>query len=700
MTRLRVLFDSLPGLFFHAGGAAALFLCWRLFGLPSPGLDGRLLPLSWLLAAVAFPRIKPHPAAWGCLLTSCLACAFWRTGPSLLLAAKASIIAGLLPAAAAAVKGRGGIFLALLPFAPAIIFLVPFTGDEPTNAALAQSILVDHDLDTSNNIRQMDRWSPVQPEIGDRPDISHHMPLFALLISPGLPFGAIGIRVVCLLISVAAGFMLLKLLRSVGAPDPAFWALASMVLLPGAGVLGLAYPDWTAAGLICAGALLSRGRRGLAWAFAAAIVLAALKLRFAPAGAGLVLAAILERNRSERTRLFAGAAAVLVLLLAADYLLLGGRFFWVRYGNIASLQVVLFRSWASAGSVLLAPFWTLFDSEAGLLWRAPWLLLAPAGMAALRQRVPATYRSLMLASILYAASIFIWMPDFWHGMPTPSGRLFVPLLPLFVSGAAFSGRGNRLLLALSAFPAALAFSMPLVRFNSMDGTDRLLQELGSTFGPSLARVFPSWVRPDPAIAAAWAVAAIVFLWMIYVRRQKAAACFAALCLIGAGYIAPRLAEFSWEAEDLPSDNRIGCSLYPESSDPLERIGWPGSLERLLRLSGEDDAILLPMPSGRDSIELEITLRGFSSGAPAGLEVLCGSVDTIVSLPTGLVPLPDWLASIRGRSAERAMEPGNIRDSTVVLRFPAGGGRILALRNARPVPSGPLDGLYIDRIEIH
>src|SRR5512137_734532 len=98
MNRRRVPHDRLQGLFFHAGGAAALFICWRLFGLPSPGLDGRILPICWLAASAVFARGRPHPAAAACLITACIASAFWRAGPAVLLVVRISSIAGLFPA--------------------------------------------------------------------------------------------------------------------------------------------------------------------------------------------------------------------------------------------------------------------------------------------------------------------------------------------------------------------------------------------------------------------------------------------------------------------------------------------------------------------------------------------------------------------------------------------------------------------------
>jgi hypothetical protein len=459
--------------------------------------------------------------------------------------------------------------------------------------------------------------------------------------------------------------------------------------------MGLAYPDWAAAGLLSAGSLLSRGKHGFARACVFALLLAALKLRFAPLGAGLVVAAALEKTRKGRTVLLLEAVALLAAILAVDHLLLGGRFFWARYGNFDSLRVIYYRTLGTIPTIVSAPFWMLFDSEAGLIWRAPWLLLAPAGYAALRRRAPFLCRSLLLATSLYLATMIVWLPDSWHSMPTPSGRLFVPILPMLAACAAFSGRGGRLLVALSVLPAALAYSMPLLRFNSLDGTDRLFQYLD----PSLAGAFPSMVRPDALVAAAWACAAIAFTLLVYRDRQKGAACLAAICLVGAGSLAHRLGRFAWEAEDLPPDYRIGCSLYPTGSDPVERMGWLGSPERLLRLSSREDAVILPIPEDRESIEVEITLRAFSSGPPMGLEILCGPADTSVTVPSLMAPVPGWLESVRGEGIAMPPEPGTAAETRIGLRIPAGGQRMVALRCVPPVPAGPLDGIYLDRIEI-
>ena len=699
MSSLREAAGRMQGLIGHAGGAAALFLGWRFFGLPSPGLEGRLIPLCWLLAGAVAPGARFSKAAAGALLGSVLCFAFWRAGPAVTMAARVLPVAGLFPAMIHSARYRAGLLLSAVPVAPLVILLVPFTGDEPTNAALAQSIIVDHDLDTSNNMRQMDRWSPVRLEIADQPGLSHHMPLFAVLISPGLPFGAAGIRAVCILLSVAAGYAFLALLRKARAPDPSLWALAGLLLLPGAGVFGLAYPDMTAAGLLAAGALLSRGRNGFVAACAVTLLLAALKLRFAPAGVGLMVSTVLERSRRGRLMLSAGAVLLLAAVLSADHFLLGGRLFWLRYGNVEALRLISYRTFDSLPSMAAAPFWMLFDSEAGLVWRAPWVLLAPAGYAAFRARAPQVSRSLLLASVLYIVTILLWLPDTWHSMPTASGRLFVPLLPLLAACAAFAGRGGRPLLLLSAMPSAFALSMPILRFNLFDGIDRVFDQLGPSLAQTLAGAFPAMLRPDALQAVCWAASGAVLIILAYGGRRTATVGFAAACLVAAGALAPRLRPLSWEAESLPPDYRLGCSQYPGSVDPTERMAWPGSQEPLLRLSTEDDAVLLPVPPGRDSIRVEVSIRAVSDGDPARMEIICGAADTSIAVPARLAPVPGWLTAVRHGRIQRREVPEAVAETTLVVRLPAR-GMLLALRCGRPLPTGPLEGIYLDRIRIY
>lgn len=686
-----------PGLIFGMAASIWAFALWRLLGMPSPGIEGRLLPLCVLLAGVASPSRGPGRAGQVCIAVFTIASLLWQVGGLAFVICRVSLAACCIPSCISAARGRFGMARALLPFAPIIILMVPFTGDEPYNAALGESIWVDGDLNTTNNLRQLDPNSAVEPEHGDLGGISHHLPLFALLISPGLLLGSAGIRILCLIVSGISGLLILKVLAKAHAPDPGGWAALGMLLLPGAGILGLAYPDWAAAGLVAAGALAAGKRRRIAVSLILALALTALKTRYAPAGAGLVAAAVLSSGRKKLVPAVLLTVAAVTAVLVADRFALGGRLFWIRYGNLEFLRTLLYRTAAEAGMMISAPFWALFDSEAGLLWRAPWLLVVPAGAAAFRRRAPEAFRALAWASALYTIALFVWLPDFWHSSPTPTGRLFVPLIPFLVGCAAFAARGSRPVLALSAVATALSMAIPAVRFNHMDGTDVFISMVARLGGPGLQAALPSSVRPDALVALAWlGVAAAAFV-LVHRRNGRAVAYLLAAAFMAASFASRAMTAGVYEAEDLAADFRIGCGLYPESDDPMLRNAWTDSRERLLRLSNGMDAVILPVPATDAWGTASITLRGDPSG-DFGLRITCGSVDTLVHPLAVPAPLPPWVGEVRGGRVVRRVAAGDLLEETVEVELEPGPGRTLLLRaDGPPFATDPDQGIFLDRI---
>lgn len=687
------------GLAAHAAGAVFLFLFWRIAGMPAPGLAGRLIPLAWLLAGFISPRSGPGWPGASCLVISAAAGFFWELSDLAAAVSMASMTAGVFPAMLRSFR-RGGrhAVSALLPVAPLLLLSVPFTGDEPLNAALCESIFRDGDTDVSDNLRQIDRWASVSPEAGAPVEgISHQQPLFALLLVPGLWFGIPGYRLLPLIISILAAWLTGRCARTAGSKDGAMAGAAALLLLPGAACAGLAYADWAAAALVAAGALGAGGRRPLLTALAAALALAALKLRFAPLGAGLVISVLAGRKDMGPARTVLAVLVFTAIALAADRFLLGGRIFWVRYGNVEFLSTLWNRTISSGGDLLRLPVDALVDQEAGLLWRAPWLIAAVPGAVALAKAKTPAGRALLVSGALYIAGLVLWTPTEWHSMPTPAGRFFIALMPLAASAASIRGI-PRPLLVCSILASAMYIAVPGLRFNHMDGCDAFFDILGRDLPANLCLALPSMVRPAAVVTAAWLAFWVLISFLLLKERNRAALVLAALALPAAAAMAAST-HGVFEAEDLSPDFRIGCSLYPLSQDPPERMSWPGSKERLLRLGESGDAVLLPVePGNGDSIRVELSLRGFTTGAEAPvLAVRLGDLSERVAVATPQNPLPDWIARVRAGTAPPP-SPGNSRDTLTVLDMPCGSGAgVLILSPSGSYPAG--EGIFLDRVRI-
>jgi hypothetical protein len=378
----------------------------------------------------------------------------------------------------------------------------------------------------------------------------------------------------------------------------------------------------------------------------------------------------------------------------------GGQFFWSRYGNLPFLKTLFFRTLGSAGSLALAPVWMLVDQEAGLLWRAPWIILAVPGMRILAQRDRVLFRHLLLASAMYLAALLLWQQMEWHSMPTPWGRSFVLLLPLLAPAAAAAfeqGRG-RPLAALSLIVSSAVVAWPGTRFNHLDGADSLITALGPVAGPGFPLSFPSMVRPVLVVTLLWMLAWTAVVILMVRGRHRCAAAVGLTALAAAAASSPEIPRH-WEAEDLSSDYRIGCSLYPDSPDPRERMFWDGSQERLLRLSAPGDMIVLPVPGDPSGmVTVAVTARAMPEAVVLGLEVATADTSVVLGVVSRQIPPPEWIRSVRGGRIERESHPGILTDTLLVARLECTGGSV-CIRPAEPAAHTGRSGVYIDCIEV-
>lgn len=686
------------GALFHVFAAGAVFLAWRLLGMPHPATLGRLIPLELLLTALVLgrrPLPRLSPVFLGAFLLTAL---FWASGPAMLLLAGISGVLVGFPGMLAAAEGRLGPFRALLPIAPLLVLLPLFTGDEPHHATITESFVAPG----------AGRFGNLTTQYGDPAEgVTHHQQLYPLLLVPGYPLGIPGVRIVNLLIAAGASLLLARLLAREGMETAAAGGVAvlGMLLLPGSGILGLVYPGWCAVLLLSAGVLAGSGGRPwgarLASICIVSVLLFLVKTRFAPLSLGLLAALSMTSRGWRRWLIPAAAAAGVLAVVALDATLLDGRLFLVRYGNGLTFRHLAENLSTRFPSVALGMLSSLVDGESGLLWRAPWLLAALAGLPALRRRSRTLFLWLGLPAVFYLALLFVWMPMDWASAPTPPGRLLLPAMPVLLASLGFMlrERGTRLLVWISLALSAALIAFPSLRFNFFDGTDTLMTAFWGRFS-GLVEHLPSQVRPRALPYVLWTLWAIVLVRLCTLARGRALPAGLLAGALGLGLLSahPRT---SWEAEDIPPDYRTLCVDYPEERDPSDRKHWIATVQRMLLLHDPRDAVRLPVDAVEgESLDVEVRFSSLpDSGSIPGILLSCGAG-------------PE---SLRVASEHFEEEVLLRRDSLITLPFTAGyyseiradfrlaAGAPPCTLTIRPLGMesrrDPLSGIYLHRVVI-
>lgn len=692
------------GRLFFTAGAVILFLIWRVAGLPCPGSLGRIIPVMWLLCGVVFPSAKIPELSIALLIVASILMFFWSAGEAVYYSGLVVAVAGIFPGIFLASQKKGGVVRAIIPFIPILILIVPFTGDEPFNFALAESILKDQDLNINNNLRQLDPFSEVSPFISDTVEgVSYHQPLFAILLIPGLPFGIPGVRLISLVFALAAGLLLSGFLKDAGFKHAAGWGAAALLLMPGVASLGLAYPAWLVVGLTVLAMWLGwKGKLSITGVLILAITVALIKIRFAALGTGFLIVWFYDQKREKRIKAVVMFVTAVILILIVDKYFLGGRLFWIRYGNIYVLRIILYRTLDKFSTILAAPLGILLDTEAGLLFKAPWVLLAFPGLFYLFKFDRKLFRWVFIPSVLYILILILWMPGEWHGAPTPVCRLMIPLLPMFIASAACmmrKGIGAGLLKA-SVILSSIYLVFPILRFNAADGSDRLLTALSRSTGFIYTRFFPSMIRPEALLFILWGIAAIIVLYILHRGKREGMEMAIAVSIFIGALAAYPVSVF--EAEDLDGEFRQGGSLFPESPNPDIRTVWMRDTQRMLKLSNPSDRLYFPVPPGSDPVVVAITGVFVEGDSITGIRVSCGDdFREEIRLVSTLLPAPGWVNELRGSAPELEFNPGNMRDTTLTFTIHSCSDSVIVVS---PVGVSVYDeegfgGVYLDRIEL-
>jgi hypothetical protein len=605
---------------------------------------------------------------------------------------------------------RPSILFFLLPFV-VYIALLPWSarhrqpdGDEPFYLLITHSLAYDLDADLTNNYAQgdwrhfMDR--PIEPQPGDPVGAngerySRHNELLPMVLAPAYRLaGKTGALAMMALLTAALAWMTPRLARHY-VPELPGETLAAWALVAFAPPLLLySYQVWVEvpAALLAAVAIdrifsIDGGRRWGAKEWLGlglpVLLLPLLKIRLILISGPLLVLGWWHAGRPRRPLL------ILAGLLAG---LAGGM---LLYNQILYSNPLKIHTWqevdpASYGlaSYLKGMSGLFFDAAFGLFGCAPlWLILLPALL------LLAARRSRLLAhmAVLSLPYLLVVVPRIeWYGGWSPPFRYALIAMPLL--GVALvpllAGIGNRpgaraLLGGLAALTLALTLvwvAVPGWTYNFADGRTYALDALSGRLGLDAARFFPSSIHPR---AATWAwpllsIPLVSLLWWLpgRSRRPTGAATLAGVALVLAAAAllpaaAARVPSRIIELED-PQVRKSGGHLYPDRW-VIERARYRGGW--VLRVGERLEAPVVP---GGKRLKLRlITELIRNQPVPFTLDVKEG--DRL---------LASWTP---GR--ERVWEAVDVGP----VDWKAGEPLVLAARG--PAPSGALNGVILDKVEL-
>lgn len=479
------------------------------------------------------------------------------------------------------------------------------TGDEPHYLMAAASLWQDGDFNQLNQYQaEEDRqfhWGKLEPKISDivtpTSVVSQALGLlYPLLLALGYGLGGrLGASLTSLVGIALALAGIAAMCRRWGLParSVGLATLLAVTAFPMSLFLGQIYPESLGMALTALGVVLLESSSLLTATLGVPVVvllLALTKTRFYPIF-GLLLLFLCLRLWAAHPR----KAALFALLcagggtsfLAADKLLLGGEFFFHRFGTLHQMSAYFPDAeslWGGLGLFL--------DQEAGLLSIGPLWLLA-AGLAFGGAGLPTASRW-RLRGFLAANFVVIAAHPMWHSLPTPQGRYLLVVMPLlipFLAAACTSRRRVEPLLAVAALGGMLSWGALVKtgwRGNQGIGLGFSWIHLEKLTGAPLSLVVPSLVRLSPhdvLLLAAWCYNAIgaagaIYLWWRRDRNGILVVCFPAVLL---GILAlPFAAAHSLVVRELqPETSWVVLArqghIFPDIPDPYfhdeAQAGW-------------------------------------------------------------------------------------------------------------------------------
>jgi hypothetical protein len=394
-------------------------------------------------------------------------------------------------------------------------------GDEPFYLLVTESIVKDHDLDLSNQYRDIAHTDTGRPDLvpqGGDPkgphgeQYSRHEPFLPLLMAPWyMLFGLPGAIATIALFGVLLVRSLVRWLEDEGISDATIRALMPLIIF-GPPLIFYAvriWPEVPAAFCFVEALRGVRQRRAQRW-IPALLALVMLKLRFVLIGVMLVPFVVRERKRA---------------LIALSILALPMLVIWIASGSATSVH-----SWRELMPVAPVPylhglFGLILDGAAGIAFQAPFYLLGIFALARWRS-MPEGFRLGAIASVLYLVTLLPRAE--WHGGWSPPLRYIVVFIPLLALGAAALYEQSQ---AARAWLAPIAIwtigltvhgiAEPWRLFHIASGENAVGEWLSSMYQSDFSRLFPSFIRPNFAAIAGAVGFVVVFLFLC---RTGAPAC--------------------------------------------------------------------------------------------------------------------------------------------------------------------------------
>jgi hypothetical protein len=396
---------------------------------------------------------------------------------------------------------------------------LPPAGDEPHYLLIAHSLLVDHDLEVSNNYERGDYLTyyagPLRPHYArpakDGSLYSLHGPGLPVLIAPALAIGGYRGAVLWIAVIGALGTLFVwKAAHTLTSDVTAAWVAWAAAALTAPVVLEstLIYPDAVAGTVLCGGVLATLTASSLSIRGAAALgagigLLPWLHTRFVPlAGILAVVIALRLIRTSAAWRRWVPtllALGVPIGLSVAAWLLYSAKL----YGTFDPMSAYDGGTPLRPERVVSGLLGLVGDQEFGLIPNAPVHLLWIGGALALSKH----HKRLLVELACVALPYFVAVAAFpnWFGGSTPARYLAPLVYPLAVPVAALwsrqdeFGRCVSVALLMISMLIACAFGFGAsgaLAYNSGEGRSSFLDWVAPTI--NLPGGFPSYFRAIPA----------------------------------------------------------------------------------------------------------------------------------------------------------------------------------------------------------
>jgi hypothetical protein len=394
----------------------------------------------------------------------------------------------------------------------------PIDGDEPYYLLMTESLVRDHDLDLTNQYRDLAHSDVGRPDLLPQPgdprgphgeQYSRHEPFLPILMTPGYAVAGLpGALAVIALFGALLARSTIRFLEDEGIGDATTRMLFPLIAFgpPIVFYTTRIWPEVPAAFCFLEAVRGIRQRRPPRW-IAAIFALVLLKIRF-----GLLAIVLLIRVLRTKRQLAIAAAVVAVPLLIA----------WLISGNAMNTHSI--RELLPSGAIFywLGLFGLILDGAAGIVFQAPFFALGIPALARWRS-MPDGFRLGMSASLLYV--LYLVPRSEWHGGWSPPLRYIVVLMPILALGAAVMWEsvcaGSRSVIALWTLMLLIhGAAFPWRLFHLATGENFIGESLSTIWHSDFSRLMPSFIRPNMAAVVGSVLLVVAMVITVILSRRS------------------------------------------------------------------------------------------------------------------------------------------------------------------------------------